>query len=127
MKNDDKFTEEDDEEASRNTDFIIPGPLDLQLQRDYQTVCPIALYMAVDDKSYETVGQEGMGLCGGETKYPFDIPKLTQAQYQDERGEIGDKYQISDTLKLIKNQMNHIQNNSAEMDQASERKNKQIL
>jgi len=90
------------EEIPLNRDFIIPGPLDLQLHRDYQTVCPIALYVDIDDKSYETVGQEGMGLCGGPTMYPFAIPKLTQAEYQDERGEIGDKYRISETLKTIK-------------------------
>lgn len=40
----------------RNRDFIIPGPLTLDLQQNYQTACPIALYVAVDDKSYETVG-----------------------------------------------------------------------
>lgn len=54
--------------------------------------------------------------------YPFNIPKLNQAEYQDERGEIGDKYQISDTLKSIKMQMNQMQNESAEQDKCSERK-----
>ena len=40
--------------------------------------------------------------------YPFDIPKLNQAEYQDERGEIGDKYQISDILKSIKTHKPHL-------------------
>ena len=65
--------------------------------------------MAVDDKAYETVGRERLGICGGDREYPFDIPKLNQAEYQDERGEIGDKYQISDILKNIRTQMNEIQ------------------
>lgn len=82
-------------------DFIIPGPLNLDLPT-YHTACPIALYVDIDDKHYETVGQEGLGICGGSQMYPFDIPKLNQAEYQDERGEIGDKYQISDILKSIK-------------------------
>ena len=49
-----------------------------------------------------------MGICGEQANYPFNIPKLNQAEYQDERGEIGDKYRISNILKSISTQMTEI-------------------
>lgn len=42
--------------------------------------------------------------------YPYDIPKQNNTEYQDERGETGDKYQLTGLIKSINDHMTEIKN-----------------